>query len=41
MAAYPVLIAGGFVSMFMLVMWCHYRDQRPGFEMTEFVPRAA
>jgi hypothetical protein len=29
MAAYPVMIAGGFVSMLMLVTWCKYRDDTP------------
>ena len=41
MAAYPLLLAGGFVGMLMLVMWCRYREDGTGFDMTEFMPRGA
>jgi uncharacterized membrane protein len=39
LAAYPVLIAGGFVSMMMLVAWAYYRTtpHARSFETTRFV----
>lgn len=39
LAAYPVLIAGGFVCMMMLVSWAHYRTtpHARSFEATRFV----
>lgn len=41
MAAYPLLISGGFMTMFMLTMWSKYRDVIPDFQVTEFSPRLA
>ena len=41
LGAYPLLIVGGFMAMFMLTTWSRYRDAMPSFEVTEFMPRAA
>jgi hypothetical protein len=41
MAAYPLLIAGGFMGMFMFTVWSKYREDLPAFGVTEFIPRAA
>lgn len=38
-AAYPLLVAGGFMGMFMLTMWSRLRAETPAFAMTEFMPR--
>ena len=39
LAAYPLLIAGGFMGMFMLTMWSRLREETPAFAMTEFMAR--
>jgi hypothetical protein len=38
MAAYPVLIAGGFVAMMALVTWCKHRRNPSAFNAPAFAP---
>ena len=33
MAAYPVLIAGGFIGMLAVTAWCKYRKEPAGYEL--------
>jgi len=41
MAAYPLLIAGGFLSMLLVVTWCKYRSTESDFPATVFAGSAA